>query len=169
MTNAWTPDEHFKFPSTQIGKRELKFQYTWLKSREWVTYSKKLSGVLCKYCFLFAPSGAGKQGLPLGKFVTSEYCDWKHALESFSKHQLTTYHSKCKLDAENFIAIRRGAKQSVIAQIDKGATNQVEENRRLIAPVIKTVIFCGRQGLALRGHRDGGKLNLIDDQDIVEN
>ncbi|XP_074030566.1 52 kDa repressor of the inhibitor of the protein kinase [Leptinotarsa decemlineata] len=169
LTDAWVPDENFKSPSTQFGKRQLKFQYSWLKSKEWVTYSKKLNGALCKYFFLFAPCGAGKQGLQLGRLVTSKYCDWKHALEDFSKHQLTSYHSKCKLDAENFSSIRRGAKQSIVAQIDKSGADQVKENRRRLTPVIKTVTFCGRQGLALRGHRDGGILNITDDQDVVEN
>ncbi|XP_045463823.1 zinc finger MYM-type protein 1-like [Harmonia axyridis] len=37
---------------------------------------------------------------------------------------------------------------------------QIIENRNPVLPIIETVIFCGRQGIPLRGHRDHGKLNL---------
>lgn len=35
----------------------------------------------------------------------------------------------------------------------------VEGNRNRLAPIIKTIIFCGHNSLALRGHRDDGALN----------
>lgn len=37
---------------------------------------------------------------------------------------------------------------------------QIVENRKKLVPIIETVLFCGRQGLALRGHRDGGRVVL---------
>lgn len=33
---------------------------------------------------------------------------------------------------------------------------QIQKNRERILPIIKTAIFCGQQGLPLRGHRDSG-------------
>lgn len=122
-------------------------------------YSKEVDGALCKYCFLFSPGGAGKQGLPLGRLVRVKYSDWKHALEDYNKHQLTTYHANCKLDAENFLAIRLGQKNTIVNDIDKSVSERIAENCCLLNPVIKTVLFCGRQGLPLRGHRDGGPIN----------
>lgn len=164
------PDERYAFPSSEFGKRNLKFQYSWLKAREWLVYSKKLDGAFCKYCVGFAPSGAGKQGLPLGRLVRAEYSDWRHAQEDFRKHELTAYHANSKLDAENFFSVFNRQKLDIVSQLDKSLKNQVEENRRLLSPVIKTVIFCGRQGLALRGHRDGGIIDDLEgDQIFTEN
>lgn len=57
------PDERYAFSSSEFGKINLKFQYSWLKAREWLVYSKKLDGAFSKYCVGFAPSGAGKQGV----------------------------------------------------------------------------------------------------------
>ncbi|KAK5649293.1 hypothetical protein RI129_000322 [Pyrocoelia pectoralis] len=168
LNNAWKPEECFHFPSTKYGKRQLKFQHNWLKTREWLVYSKKLDGAFCKYCMLFAPAGAGKQGLPLGKLVRVKYSDWRHALEDFNKHQMTTYHANAKVAAENFLSARSN-KIDIISCLDKSVANKVTENRRLLTPVIKTVIFCGRQGLALRGHRDGGPLNINDNEDFIAN
>lgn len=35
------------------------------------------------------------------------------------------------------------------------------KNRAILKPIIKTVIFCGRQGLAMRGHKDYGDLDML--------
>lgn len=37
---------------------------------------------------------------------------------------------------------------------------QINENRKKLIPIIKTIILCGRQELPLRGHRDQGPLAL---------
>lgn len=133
-------------------------------------FSKKLDGAFCKYCVGFAPNGAGKQGLPLGRLVRTEYSDWRHAQEDFRKHELTAYHANSKLDADNFLAVHNRQKLDILCQIDKSVKEKVEENRRLLSPVIKTVIFCGRQGLALRGHRDGYLLDNVEgEQMFTEN
>ncbi|KAJ8932229.1 hypothetical protein NQ314_014822 [Rhamnusium bicolor] len=44
--------------------------------------------------------------------------------------------------------------------IDLAKNIQAAENRTKIISVIKTVIFFGRQGLALRGHRDSGPFEV---------
>jgi hypothetical protein len=38
---------------------------------------------------------------------------------------------------------------------------QAIANRERLVPIIQTVLFCGQQELALRGHRDGGALSLF--------
>lgn len=35
---------------------------------------------------------------------------------------------------------------------------QISENRKNISPVIETIILCGQQSIALRGHVDFGKI-----------
>ncbi|CAH1107443.1 unnamed protein product [Psylliodes chrysocephalus] len=43
------------------------------------------------------------------------------------------------------------------------------ENRKKLIPIIESVLFCGRQGLALTGHRDGGRVLDNDDVSIDAN
>ena len=31
---------------------------------------------------------------------------------------------------------------------------KIKENREVLVPIIDSIIFCGRQGIAFRGHRD---------------
>ena len=45
---------------------------------------------------------------------------------------------------------------------------EAEENRRLLKPIISTVIFMGRNGLPFRGHRDDGKLQTVDETEDVD-
>lgn len=45
---------------------------------------------------------------------------------------------------------------------------EIEANRLKIIPIIKTVIFCGRQSIALRGHRNNNILNANENNDEPE-
>lgn len=90
-------------------------------------YSKKLDGAFCKYCVGFAPSGAWKQGLPLGRLVRAEYSDWRHAQEDFRKHELTAYHANSKLDAENFFSVFNRHKLDIVSQLDKSLKTKLKK------------------------------------------
>ena len=46
--------------------------------------------------------------------------------------------------------------------VDCASSEQSAENRRRLAPIVNTILLCGRQNMALRGHRDDGCL-LQDD------
>ena len=50
---------------------------------------------------------------------------------------------------------------AVINQLDDFRKQQVLENRKRLVPIIKTILICGRLGIALRGHRDDGLLYPI--------
>ncbi|XP_046851760.1 52 kDa repressor of the inhibitor of the protein kinase-like [Xenia sp. Carnegie-2017] len=41
--------------------------------------------------------------------------------------------------------------------MDAGIKKEIEQNREILSPIIDSVIFCGRLGLPLRGHRDDSK------------
>lgn len=55
----------------------------------------------------------------------------------------------------------------VNTQLDKVAVAEMIENRKLIRPVIESILVCGRQGLALRGHKDSGPLSI--EEEPIEN
>ena len=47
----------------------------------------------------------------------------------------------------------------MLCQNDAEKKRQIEDNCQRLVPIIKTVILCGRIGIAYRGHRDDGKLH----------
>lgn len=49
--------------------------------------------------------------------------------------------------------------QSITVKMDSKIIKILEENRKRLRPIIKTVIFSARNNLPLRGHRDDGQFN----------
>ncbi len=166
LENAWAPEASFSFPGS--GKRNLKFQYKWFSRWNWLVYSKKMDGAFCKYCCLFHTETAGKGShQAVGKLVREPYCRWKDAVENFNLHQKSSYHQDNVLKALNFSRVYTGTQGSVELQLDSAVRDLIMRNRTILSSIIKTVIFCGRQCLPLRGHRDDGPFNF--DKMVTEN
>ena len=50
--------------------------------------------------------------------------------------------------------------EQIDLMIDRNCKNEVEENRKRLAPIIDTVILLGRLGLKFKGHRDDFHFHL---------
>lgn len=162
LNNLWVPDELFQFPATTFGKKKLRFQRQWFSRFSWLAYTKT-DGALCKYCVLFANECSGKGShQKLKCLVTEPFRNWKHALEIFNAHSANTYHRNAVIVGSNFSKICHNSNLDVRNALDESRKKQVEENRRKLIPIIETIKFCGRQGLALRGTNDSG---LISDEE----
>lgn len=151
------PDEQFKFP--QSGERNLKFQFSWLHSFVWLVYSPEEDGCYCKYCVSFGSDSVGKGGHEKAKvFVQNPFKNWKKAIEKMKDHETKIYHKSAVEDGQNFKLIYENKKNNIVCEIDHGLKHTKTENRKKLVPIVRAVLFCGRQGLALRGHRDDGPL-----------
>jgi len=69
------------------------------------------------------------------------------------------YHLSSKLDADHFLSILDHKQVSIADKIETNRTEQIKLNRSRLIPIIECVVLCGRQEIALRGHRDSGKIN----------
>ncbi|GBO02379.1 hypothetical protein AVEN_179536-1 [Araneus ventricosus] len=79
----------------------------------------------------------------------------------FRKHENCTYHKKSVLIAENTKSIVTKKTESIINQVNAQRRLDIEKkNRKRLIPIIQTIRFCGRQQIAVRGHRDGGRIGL---------
>ncbi|KAF0707053.1 52 kDa repressor of the inhibitor of the protein kinase-like [Aphis craccivora] len=162
LKTIWTPGKNHNFPITLhgYGNKNLKFQLSWLNKWNWIAYSSLVDGVYCKYCVLFGIKKGGKGGQLLGQLCNQPFKNWKHATEKFKLHESTNYHTNCILDFQSLSAVITGKTPSVHDQLNIASKQQKEDNRKIILPVIKSVILCGRQGISIRGHRDYGPLEL---------
>lgn len=81
LTNLWSPPLNYLYTLlNQHTKRKRKFQHHWLEKFNWLCYSEKLEGALCKYYVVFARSdGIGSQ--TLGSPVITACQNWKNALK----------------------------------------------------------------------------------------
>ena len=158
LQELWVPENSYVFPAT--GKRKLWFQLHWLRCWNWLAYSKIKDGAFCKYCVLFSSLSGGVGHQPLGKLVANSFNIWKNAIEEFNRHANNGYHKMYVLQANNLLSVANKKLDPVEIQINTGAKSQVIHNRKRLTPIIDTIILCGRQALALRGHRDSGPLLL---------
>jgi hypothetical protein len=97
----------------------------------------------------------------LGALSKKKFDNWKKAIDTFEKHSHAQYHLQSLADADYFLNVDRNNLLSVENKLSADRTQKILENRQTIVPIIDTVILCGVQEMALRGHRDSGKNSII--------
>lgn len=114
--------------------------------------------VIFVYLF-FSPKEVSKnKTVAVRSLVTEAYNRWKNAKEQFRRHENLDYHKTAVVFAQNFIDVHEKKVVNVSVQLDKAKRLQIERNRKILASIIKTIIFIGRQEIASRGHRDSGPI-----------
>ncbi|KAF0710618.1 zinc finger MYM-type protein 1-like, partial [Aphis craccivora] len=170
INNIWTPDITFNFPIHKNFDKNKKgqtskFQFNWLLRWLWLAYSEKEDGAFCKLCVALSKSEDGINSQKLGALVINKFDSWKHAIETFTKHDKLNYHIKSVIDTDIFLKTRNNPSISNENQLDTARSKQVNENRINILPIIEVIILCRRQKLEIRRHRDFGKINV----DTIQN
>lgn len=163
LTNCWEPDPSYKFPPCAKSKR--RFQYSWLKTFNWLSCSERENGGFYKPCVIFAPEFGGVHGNQ--KLKTTLFHRYKDAISDLIKHANTKYHSGAIIAQQNYMQMSK-EKTSVIEKLDSTREEQVAKNRSCLRPIIKTIVFLGKQEIALRGHRDSGNI-ATDEEDAAAN
>ena len=127
------------------------FQPSWLKSYPWLHYSHHVDGVYCRACAVFITENVGGQSP--GQFVTKCFKSWKKT-DKLAEHAKREYHLMSMSKMREFIARYKTPSMAIDAQMQTATQKQMEENQKVIESLFKVIILCGKQGLALRGHRD---------------
>ena len=152
LRNHWKPPANFSFPVTMLNDKKRKFQRQWLDSHSWLVYSPTVDGGFCKFCVLFC------QFDNANKFVKTPCKNWTKALVEIQQHSSLTYHQDAVAKAENFLESMEKPSSNIVCQMDAELLKPIETNRQILTSVVKIVVLCGRQGLALRGNNDDGVL-----------
>ena len=61
---------------------------------------------------------------------------------------------------DNFVQTDSDKSRDVRNAFSSSRQKAVEENRNCLSDIIRTIEFCGRQEIPLRGHRDAGAFSL---------
>lgn len=86
---------------------------------------------------------------------------FKDAINDFKNHQKTEYHLLSVQRANDFlINFESRNEKTVDLLIDQQKKRIIESNKKRLVPIIKTILFCARNNLPLRGHRETGSLSL---------
>ncbi|KAL4144132.1 hypothetical protein QTP88_006359 [Uroleucon formosanum] len=141
-------------------ERKLQFQHHWLTSYSWLLYSEIKSGAFCRFCVVFAKCG-GVGNQKLGFLSIEPFNNWKKAKEVFNKHSSLEYHKTAALKADSFLNVFSKKQKSIVDALDDDRSKQIINNRKRLLPIVECIILCGKQEIALRGHRDFGPIDFI--------
>uniref|UniRef100_A0A2S2QIH3 Repressor of the inhibitor of the protein kinase n=1 Tax=Sipha flava TaxID=143950 RepID=A0A2S2QIH3_9HEMI len=162
LKTPWVPSSTYIFPVKT--KRNLRFQLSWIKRFPWLSYSQLFEGAFCRLCVLFArEKGGNGSHQKLGALVSKEYTNWKNALQDFQLHATTSYHKLCVEKSDSFLKVNEGISKNITEQLSIERSRQIEQNRKILLSIIKTIILCSRQEIAFRGSNDYGNVMNIND------
>ena len=117
------------------------------------SYTESIDGGYCKYYALFAK--CGPTVTELGVLVNKPLTNFKKATEKLDKHFFETqFHKLAVQAAMMFSKVQQNKTLSVDQQLNTLRQERIAQNRAKLRSIVETIIFCGRQGIALRGHRD---------------
>lgn len=79
------------------------------------------------------------------------------------RHEATKSHQNSLLSADKFTNVSDGTEKGILGMMSQAHDTTVARNRQLLKCIIDTIILCGNQGLALRGHseEDGNFMRLL--------
>ena len=154
LCGTWRPDHSLTFPRNSSGRR---FQLKWLAKFPWLVYSRILDGAFCLHCVLFGGESSHNAS-KLQYLYSLPLTYWKTALQKFSEHeQKSPIHLTATLKASNFLSCMRNNTRCISVQFDTKVMSHVTLNRDKLKPIVDVIILCGKQNIALRGHRDDAK------------
>ena len=102
-------------------------------------------------------------GQALGQLVwqpLTQFSDLTGKNGDLTRHHSAAYHIHCGERAQEFLKRVSDVSSDVRNLLNKARAHMQEENRAKLHSTVSTVLFCTRQNLAFRGHRDSGRLTL---------
>ena len=116
-----------------------------------------MDGTLCLLCVLFRNKTEAYTG-KFQKLLSSPPRDWVSAKRRFHEHSLKSdIHKASLVEMQRFKNVMEQKATPIDVTINSSLSKRVQNNRKKLKPIVKTVIFCGRQNIPLRGHCDDSR------------
>ena len=139
----------YQFPTkVEFGKNHS-FQHKYLRLYSWLGYTSKLDGCLCLPCCLFGSDGGNAK-----IFVEKPYSNWTALNQKLKLHSTCPTHVKCSLAMKSFKDAHAGVQPTIDTTMNKHRQEQYDLNCNRLDAIIDCIVLCGKQNIALRGHRD---------------
>ena len=151
LQNAFRPHSSYPFPSQDEYGKKRSFQHGWLTQYPWLTYSESRNGGYCINCVLFA-----RRVGCLGRLIVYPLTNFTRATTTLRQHSTQSTHEAAMESSVAFTSHIEKGHLSVSQLMQSEASACIKQNREKLLSILKTIIFCGKQNIALRGHREGG-------------
>ena len=161
IKNVFRPHRNYVFPQLS-EKNKRSFKYDWLNLFPWLCYSASEDGAYCLSCVLFADRFP-RRSSRITRLVSKPFRYWNDAMSTFRWHAGNNNGGEMGLHACTYpmltglLSQMSGVTQPIENIMDANVKKEIEENRKILRPIVDSVLFCGRLGIGLRGHRDDSK------------
>ena len=154
INKLWKPGKTFHYPITIDSGQSRKFNPNWFDLCPCLAYSKYLDGIFCISCVFFGKK-SGHVDNKLTKLFEEPLKYWTNASGRMKEHDAN---SKVHKNTASLMELFKQQMKRDIVPIDKLANTvwkqRIESNGMELKSILKTIILCGQQDFALRGHRD---------------
>lgn len=148
LVNHFKPNSNFKFPSRYLDGCHRSCQHKYLADNPCFVYSKAEDGLYCLPCVLFASRD------DLGQFVSEKFNLWTKKSRKFADHNSKKYHHLALARADALKSSIMDPASSIACRLKEINDSEIVKNRYIIKCMVDAILVCGRQCIALRGHRD---------------
>uniref|UniRef100_H3A901 HAT C-terminal dimerisation domain-containing protein n=1 Tax=Latimeria chalumnae TaxID=7897 RepID=H3A901_LATCH len=127
-----------------------------MKDYPWLVYLKELAGGFCVRCFLFAVNSSTKN-CQFGVLVQQPFVNFKDAKGKdgvLPNHKKTDYHKNAITASSDFLQTYQDLSKRIDSTFQWSNQAIFDRNKQALSSLVKCVLFCGKQGISLRGHRD---------------
>lgn len=146
------PSRLYSEKSRKDGKRRRYCNRQWFERFPFISYSQSQQGLYCLPCVLFpVPQSTSGRAQSL---ISRPLTDWKDAVSILNVHSGLEYHLHSEAKMNAFCHTMSNSDKRLDMIVNVATQEQVAKNRAILTSIIKCVEFCGRHGIALRGHRD---------------
>ena len=149
----------FSYPKRNFsknGKDERSFLPSWYETWKWLHYNEIDDTVYCIICLNAKRFHMLSDVKVEEAFVKKGYYNWKNA-QSTDKGFNTHESSKCHQPVVHHLLIVPKSIQDISLALEKNLSNVQRQNRESL---LKVVRYLARQGLPLRGKKDGKESNF---------
>ena len=144
------PYNHSLFLSRTLGVAKRRMKAHWFDETDWLRYSASTDSVVCAPCVVFRRHEEGKEKAFSSRPVT----DWSNVAKSIKQHDKSQEHRNAQIDAENFLLIMKGERKDIRCSVSTQHHELVIKNRIILKSIVETIVLCGTQNIALRGHEE---------------
>lgn len=134
------------FPRRVISGNSRSFKSIWYDKFSWLEYSITKDAVFCFYCRHFLVQKSHDV------LINTGYNDWKNIGKMCDKHETSNSHKMCISKYKGWIDSKKTG--AVTTKINDQIAKEIEKNRECLKSIVRSALFCARQNIALRGHRE---------------
>jgi hypothetical protein len=129
--------------------KKRSFSQVWFKKYSWIEYSITADAIYCQSCRFFGKCGEAT-------FTSSGYRNWQKIGQKCDKHNSSSVHKSAVTQMNEFKLNAKVGRGTVLEQLDPMHGNAffVEKNRDVLKVILHVILFCAKQDIALRGHRE---------------